>query len=122
MTGGEPLLQLDEPLINALHEQQFLVAVETNGTLPAPPGLDWICVSPKAGNPVVQTQGNELKVVVPQVGLDFQVMGDWQFDHFFAQPMDNALRKDNLKFAIALCQAHPQWRLGLQTHKIIGVR
>jgi 7-carboxy-7-deazaguanine synthase (Cx14CxxC type) len=121
MTGGEPLLQLDEALILALHQHKFQVAVETNGTLPAPAGLDWICVSPKAGNAVVQNYGNELKVVVPQAGLDFQMMADWKFDHFFAQPMDNVLRKDNLKFAIELCQAHPQWRLGLQTHKIIGM-
>ena len=121
MTGGEPLLQLDEALIAALHEQQFLVAVETNGTLPAPAGLDWICVSPKAGNTVVQTRGNELKVVVPQTGLDFPAMSGWQFEHFFAQPMDNVLRKENLRFAIEFCQTHPQWRLGLQTHKIIGM-
>ncbi len=121
ITGGEPLLQLDEALILALHQQNFQVAVETNGTLPAPAGIDWICVSPKAGNAVVQNSGNELKVVVPQAGLDFEMMATWKFDHFFAQPMDNVLRKENLKFAIELCQANPQWRLGLQTHKIIGM-
>ena len=121
MTGGEPLLQLDTPLIDALHQRGFEVAVETNGTVAAPPGLDWICVSPKAGNPVVQTTGNELKVVVPQAGLDWNLMAGWQFEHRFVQPMDNALRSDNLQWAIRWVQQNPAWRLGLQTHKLTGL-
>jgi 7-carboxy-7-deazaguanine synthase (Cx14CxxC type) len=121
MTGGEPLLQLDTPLIAALHQRGFEVAVETNGTVRAPEGIDWICVSPKAGNPVLQTWGHELKVVVPQTGLDFLAMQAWDFRHRFVQPMDNAQRADNLQWAIAFCMQNPQWRLGLQTHKIMGL-
>ncbi len=122
MTGGEPLLQLDAPLIAALHTRGFEVAVETNGTLAAPDGIDWICVSPKAGNPVVQTRGDELKVVVPQTGLDFQTMQRWDFKHFFVQPMDNLHTRDNLSWAIQFCMNNALWRLCLQSHKQIGLR
>lgn len=121
MTGGEPLLQLDTPLIEALHRLGFEVAVETNGTVSAPPGIDWICVSPKAGNAVVQTHGHELKVVVPQTGLNWTEMDGWNFQHRFVQPMDNALRKDNLAWAIAWVKRYPHWRLGVQTHKLVGL-
>ena len=122
MTGGEPLLQLDTALIEALHQEGFEVAVETNGTIAAPNGIDWICVSPKAGNTVLQTTGHELKVVVPQQGLNFDQMQSWAFEHRFVQPMDNVLAKDNLQWAIDFCQNNAHWRLCLQTHKQIGLR
>lgn len=121
MTGGEPLLQLDTPLIDALHALGFEVAVETNGTQVAPPGIDWICVSPKAGNPVLQQSGHELKVVVPQSGLDWDAMRSWSFPHRFVQPMDNVLQADNLQWAIEWVKQNPEWRLGLQTHKMLGL-
>ncbi len=121
ITGGEPLLQLDEALIQALHDLQFEVAVETNGTVEAPAGIDWICVSPKAGNPVVQTTGQELKVVVPQTGLDWDAMSTWRFEHKFVQPMDNMLRTDNINWAVDWVKRNPDWRLSLQTHKLIGL-
>jgi 7-carboxy-7-deazaguanine synthase len=121
MTGGEPLLQLDCALIRALHLKGFQVAIETNGTILAPDGVDWICVSPKAGNLVVQTWGHELKVVFPQEGLNWLEMSTWNFDHFIIQPMDNLLAKANIQKAIAFCQQNPQWRLGLQTHKLLGL-
>jgi 7-carboxy-7-deazaguanine synthase (Cx14CxxC type) len=120
-TGGEPLLQLDALLIDALHARGFTCAVETNGTLSPPPGLDWICVSPKAGAPLVVTTGDELKLVYPQEGLDptgFEALG---FDHFWLQPMDGPARADNTMAAVAYCLAHPRWRLSLQTHKVIGI-
>lgn len=124
MTGGEPLLQLDVRLIEALHERQFEVAVETNGTVAAPPGLDWICVSPKAGAPLVQTRGNELKLVYPQAGLlpsmlDLAVL---HFDHLLLQPMDGPSAKAHVAATIAYCQHNPRWRLSLQTHKTLGIR
>ena len=122
LTGGEPLLQVDAPLIDALHARGFEIAVETNGTLPAPAGLDWVCVSPKAGNPVVQTRGQELKVVVPQPGLDLAAMEAWDFEHFLVQPMDNAASADNTRWAIEWCMQHPRWRLSFQTHKAVGIR
>ena len=120
-TGGEPLLQLDTPLIDALHARGFEVAVETNGTQPAPPGLDWICVSPKADAPLVLTAGHELKLVYPQplarperfAGLDFQ--------HFFLQPMDSVLRREHTQAAVDYCMQHPQWRLSVQMHKVVGI-
>ncbi len=121
MTGGEPLLQLDETLIDELHTKGFQIAVETNGTILVPDGVDWICVSPKAGNPVVQTWGNELKVVFPQEHLNWIEMLGWDFEYFFVQPMDNLLAKDNVQKAIAFCQQNPKWRLGLQTHKWLGL-
>jgi 7-carboxy-7-deazaguanine synthase len=120
-TGGEPLLQMDEPLIAALQVRGFEVAVETNGTIRAPAGLDWICVSPKAGSDLVQTSGQELKLVFPQPGAEPERFASLLFDHFFLQPMDGPNREANTQAAIAYCQAHPQWRLSLQTHKLTGI-
>ena len=122
LTGGEPLLQVDGALIDALHGQDFEIAVETNGTLTAPAGIDWICVSPKAGNPWVQRNGQELKLVYPQQGLPPDFIGDTQFDHYLLQPMDGPAQQHNTRQAIAWCQAHPRWRLSLQTHKFLGIR
>lgn len=122
-TGGEPLLQLDEPLIAALHARGFEVAVETNGTLPAPPGLDWICVSPKAAAPLRLTWGDELKLVYPQHEPEAQPerFVDWAFRHFFLQPLDSPEREAHLQAALAYCLAHPQWRLSQQIHKQLGI-
>jgi len=120
-TGGEPLLQLDTPLIDALHARGFEVAVETNGTQPAPPGLDWICVSPKAGAPLVVTAGDELKLVFPQLQALPERFEGLAFKHFFLQPMDSPQREANTRAAVAYCMKHPQWRLSLQTHKILGI-
>ncbi len=120
-TGGEPLLQLDPPLIEALHGLGFEIAVETNGTIAAPPGLDWICVSPKAGAPLVQTRGDELKLVVPQPALDRDALARLDFRYFLLQPMDGPDRDANARLAIALCHAEPPWRLSLQSHKMIGI-
>jgi 7-carboxy-7-deazaguanine synthase len=121
-TGGEPLLQIDDTLIHAMKEQGFRIAVETNGTLKAPPGIDWICVSPKAGMQWVQREGHELKVVWPQAGLDLSELAQANFDHKFLQPMDNVLQVENTQDCIAACLANPVWRLSVQTHKVIGVR
>lgn len=121
-TGGEPLLQLDKPLIDALHEYEFEIAVETNGTQPAPDGIDWLCVSPKAGAPLVITRGDELKVVVPQEGLNPQDFEKLRFKRFSVQPMDGPELKANLNIATAFCLRYPLWRLSLQTHKILGIR
>ena len=121
ITGGEPMLQLDEALIHSLHERGFKVAVETNGTLPATPGLDWICVSPKAGTEIVQRQGNELKLVWPQQGIDPAELEGWAFDHFLIQPMDCDEREAALEAAIALAMSRPKWRLSLQAHKVVGL-
>lgn len=120
-TGGEPLLQLDPPLIAAFHEVGFEIAVETNGTIVAPAGIDWLCVSPKAGADFVQRQGDELKVVYPQA-LDWQALAALPFRHRFVQPMDGPDRAANTDAAIRFCLEHPEWRLSLQTHKIIGIR
>ena len=122
LTGGEPLLQVDAALIYALHGQGFEIAVETNGTLPAPPGLDWVCVSPKAGTHVVQREGDELKLVWPQPGIDPAALRDWRFDHFLVQPMDCPDRAAARDAAIALVMADPAWRLTLQTHKLLGLK
>ena len=122
MTGGEPLLQVDAALIAALHARGFQVAVETNGTIAAPPGIDWVCVSPKAGAPWVQREGHELKVVWPQPALDWAELQAAAFTHRYLQPMDNAQRQQNTQDCIALCLAQPAWRLSLQTHKITGIR
>ncbi len=122
MTGGEPLLQLDAELIDALHVRGFAIAVETNGTIVAPAGIDWLCVSPKAGAPWVQRQGQELKVVWPQPGLDWDDLEAASFAQRYLQPMDNAQRADNTQACIALCMQRPAWRLSLQTHKITGIR
>jgi 7-carboxy-7-deazaguanine synthase len=120
-TGGEPLLQLDEPLIEALHQEGFQVAVETNGTLPAPRGLDWICVSPKRGGELVLRAGHELKLVVPQEGLDPRELESLDFQHFLLQPMDGPDRERHVRLAVDYCLAHPRWRLSLQTHKLLGI-
>jgi 7-carboxy-7-deazaguanine synthase len=120
-TGGEPLLQLDEPLVDALHAAGFEVAVETNGTQPAPRGLDWVCVSPKADAPLVLTSGDELKLVYPQPLAMPERFEGMAFRHFFLQPMDGPQRAANTQGAIAYCMAHPHWRLGIQTHKVVGI-
>jgi 7-carboxy-7-deazaguanine synthase len=121
ITGGEPMLQLDEALVAALHERGFRVAVETNGTLPATRGLDWICVSPKAGTEVIQRQGNELKLVWPQAGIDPAELEQWSFDHFLVQPIDCAEREAAVEAAIKLAMDRPKWRLALQAHKVVGL-
>jgi 7-carboxy-7-deazaguanine synthase (Cx14CxxC type) len=120
-TGGEPLLQMDEALIDAFHGAGFEVAVETNGTLAAPRGIDWICVSPKAGAEFIQRQGNELKLVFPQAGAEPDGFEGLAFDHFFLQPMDGEERERNTELARDYCLDHPPWRLSLQTHKILGI-
>ncbi len=121
-TGGEPLLQLDTPAIDALHRLGFEVGVETNGTQEAPDGLDWICVSPKAEAPLKLTRGDELKLVYPQADAPPERFADLGFAHFFLQPLDDANREANTRAATQYCLAHPQWRLSLQTHKLIGIR
>ncbi|HSQ32407.1 MAG TPA: 7-carboxy-7-deazaguanine synthase [Gemmatimonadaceae bacterium] len=121
-TGGEPLLQLDAAAVEALHARGFEVAVETNGTQDAPPGLDWICVSPKARAPLTLRRGNELKLVYPQPGLDPESLAQLDFEEFFLQPMDGPERDENTRKALAYCLAHPRWRLSVQTHKVLGIR
>ncbi len=120
-TGGEPLLQLDRALLDAVHARGFTCAVETNGTRPAPAEVDWVCVSPKAGAPLELTRGDELKLVYPQVGMDPAAMEGLAFDHFWLQPMDGEARVENTRAAVAYCLAHPRWRLSVQTHKVIGI-
>lgn len=120
-TGGEPLLQLDEPLIDALHVRGFEVAVETNGTRPVPAGVDWVCVSPKAGAKRIVDSGNEMKVVYPQDGLDLDSLALADFEFRFLQPMDGPERERNTAAALGYCLEHPWWRLSLQTHKILGI-
>lgn len=120
-TGGEPLLQLDAALIEAVHAEGFEIAIETNGTLPAPTGIDWICVSPKAGAEIVQRTGSELKLVYPQPEVPPEAVAGLTFEHYFLQPMDGPARIENTQAVIAYCLAHPQWRLSLQTHKITGI-
>ncbi|BDV32772.1 7-carboxy-7-deazaguanine synthase [Methylocystis iwaonis] len=122
LTGGEPMLQIDAALVDALHAEGFEIAVETNGTLPATPGLDWICVSPKAGTTLAQTRGDELKLVYPQEGADPAVYENLDFRHFLLQPMDGPEILRNTRAAVDYCLAHPRWRLSLQTHKMIGVK
>ena len=123
LTGGEPLLQVDTDLIDALHARGFRIAVETNGSLPAPEGIDWLCVSPKAGAPWVQQQGQELKLVWPQPELDLQTMASTgNFQHRYLQPMDGPDQAANTATCISACLAQPLWRLSLQTHKISGIR
>ena len=121
-TGGEPLLQLDEQLIDCLHENGFIVAIETNGTRHAPATIDWICVSPKAGAELVQRSGEELKLVYPQTGAQPEEFESLDFDHFFLQPMDGDRVQENTRLAVEYCMTHPRWRLSVQTHKILGVR
>jgi 7-carboxy-7-deazaguanine synthase len=120
-TGGEPLLQLDAPLIEALHAQGLEIAVETNGTVPLPAGLDWVCVSPKAGAALAVTAGDELKLVYPQEGAPPERYATLRFREFFLQPMDGPAREANTRAALAYCLAHPRWRLSLQTHKLLGI-
>ena len=120
-TGGEPMLQLDAALLDALHARGFRVAMESNGTLPALPGIDWLCISPKAGTEVVQRSGDELKLVWPQAGIDPAELEHWRFDHFLVQPMDGADARAAIDAAIALALARPRWRLTLQAHKLVGL-
>ena len=122
MTGGEPLLQVDSALIDALHARGFQIAVETNGTIAAPSGIDWVCVSPKAGSNWIQRVGHELKVVWPQPGLDLEALEAAHFTHRYLQPMDNIFRQENTQRCIIICMQRPAWRLSLQTHKITGIR
>jgi 7-carboxy-7-deazaguanine synthase len=122
LTGGEPFLQIDAALVGALHAQGFEIAVETNGTLPATSGVDWICVSPKAGAPLAQTRGDELKLVYPQPGADPALYEGLDFRHFLLQPMDGPEILRNTRAAVDYCLAHPRWRLSVQTHKMIGVK
>lgn len=121
-TGGEPLLQVDDALVRALHARGFEIAVETNGTQLPPEGVDWICVSPKANAPLVLTKGDELKLVYPQVGGEPERYATLDFTHFYLQPMDGPDAQENTKAALRYCLAHPQWRLSLQTHKMLGIR
>jgi len=122
LTGGEPLLQVDEDLTRALHAQGFEIAVETNGTVAPPAGIDWLCMSPKAGSQTVVTQGQELKLVYPQAGLDPAQFEALDFERFCLQPMDGPQARQNTLAAVAYCQAHPRWTLSVQTHKWIGIR
>ena len=121
LTGGEPLLQVDDALINALHAEGFEVAVETNGTQPIPAGLDWVCVSPKAGTQCIVTKGDELKFIFLQRGLTPEQFEALDFRHFLLQPMDNATLQQNTEAAVTYCQQHPRWRLSVQIHKVLGL-
>ncbi|MEJ7926851.1 7-carboxy-7-deazaguanine synthase [Sphingobium sp. AN641] len=127
LTGGEPMLQVDDALVDALHQAGFTIAIESNGTLPVHPGIDWICISPKAGSTVVQTRGNELKLVWPQPGgghcaADLAAMESWAFDHFLVQPLDDCHAQANARAAIDFVLARPRWRLTVQAHKYMGLR
>jgi 7-carboxy-7-deazaguanine synthase len=124
LTGGEPMLQVDDALVDALHSEGFEIAIESNGTIAVHPCIDWVCISPKAGSDVVQRSGNELKLVWPQSGSDIVSLEQWAFDHFLIQPMDSrdsAINESNHKSAIALVTDHPKWRLSLQNHKLLGL-
>ena len=121
LTGGEPMLQVDEVLIEALHGRGFAVAIETNGSLPVPTSIDWICVSPKAGAPLVQRSGDELKLVFPQDALAPEMLEGVDFAHYLLQPMDGPEQQKNIEAAMRYCLAHPKWRLSLQTHKLLGI-
>ncbi len=121
MTGGEPMLQVDDALIDALHARGFEIAIESNGTLPVPRSIDWICISPKAGSDTVQRSGDELKLVWPQPGSDWAAMERWDFAHYLIQPMDSAAADANRAAAIQFVEDHPHWRLSLQTHKMLGI-
>ena len=122
LTGGEPMLQVDDALVAALHGRGFTIAIESNGTLRAHPGIDWVCISPKAGSEVVQRSGDELKLVWPQPGSDVDAMEGWDFRHFLVQPLDSETAGANREAAIALVLDRPKWRLSLQTHKMLGLR
>ena len=121
LTGGEPLLQVDEALVTALHERGFEVAVETNGTLPLRAPIDWVCVSPKAGAPLVLTRGSELKLVYPQAAAPPEAFAELEFEHFFLQPMDGPQLAANTAATLEYCRAHPRWRMSLQTHKVLAI-
>ncbi len=120
-TGGEPLLQLDEALTTSFHQAGFEVAIETNGTRAAPPGVDWVCVSPKAGAALILRAGQELKLIFPQMHAEPELYENLDFQYFFLQPMDGPLREENTRLALRYCLEHPQWRLSLQTHKLLGI-
>ena len=122
LTGGEPMLQVDDAIVDALHDRGFEIAIESNGTLPVHPGIDWVCISPKAGSEVVQRSGHELKLVWPQPGSDIDAMEQWDFAHFLLQPMDDAHAEANHEAAIDVVMARPIWRLTIQTHKLLGLR
>ncbi|WP_425228176.1 7-carboxy-7-deazaguanine synthase [Sphingomonas sp.] len=122
LTGGEPMLQVDDALIEALHAAGFRIAIESNGTLPVHPGIDWVCISPKAGSEVVQRSGDELKLVWPQAGIDPDALYRWDFAHRLLQPLDDREAEANTRAAIELVMARPGWRLSLQTHKLLGLR
>lgn len=122
LTGGEPMLQVDDALVDALHRTGFTIAIESNGTLAVHRGIDWVCISPKAGSEVVQRAGDELKLVWPQAGSDVDAMEQWDFRHFLVQPLDDAAGRANWEAAIALAMDRPRWRLSLQTHKLLGLR
>lgn len=124
VTGGEPMLQVDDPIVDALHAEGFMIAIESNGTMPTHPGIDWICISPKAGSDVVQQSGDELKLVWPQPGSDFGAMENWNFNNHLIQPLDSgdeSLNRANVQTATAFVNANPKWRLSLQNHKILGL-
>ena len=122
LTGGEPMLQIDDALVEALHGAGFFIAIESNGTLPVHPGIDWVCISPKAGSETVQRTGDELKLVWPQPGSDIVAMEDWDFRHFLLQPLDDPQAEANRDAAMAMVMERPKWRLSLQTHKLLGLR
>ena len=122
LTGGEPMLQVDDALVDALHARGFRIAIESNGTIAAHPGIDWVCISPKAGSEVVQRSGDELKLVWPQAGTDVEAIEGWDFANFLIQPMDSVAAQENIEAAIAFAMARPKWRLTLQTHKMLGLR
>jgi organic radical activating enzyme len=120
-TGGEPLLQLDQKLVAELHRLGFLVAIETNGTRAIPDGVDWVCVSPKSGTDVIVSGGNELKLVIPQPGIDPASYESQSFEHFYLQPLEDECFEDHNRLAVEYCLAHPRWRLSVQTHKVLGI-
>ncbi|MBB5715906.1 7-carboxy-7-deazaguanine synthase [Sphingomonas aerophila] len=122
LTGGEPMLQADDAIVDALHGAGFRIAIESNGTLPVHPGIDWVCISPKAGSTVVQQSGDELKLVWPQAGFDLDILESWDFSHRLIQPLDDPWAADHQRAAIELVLARPQWRLSIQTHKLLGLR
>lgn len=122
LTGGEPMLQIDDAVIDAFHAAGFEIAIESNGTLPVHPDIDWVCISPKAGSDTVQRSGDELKLVWPQAGTDLDAVEGWDFRHFLLQPLDDARAEENVAAAMALVMERPRWRLSLQTHKMLGLR
>lgn len=122
LTGGEPMLQVDDAVVDALHAAGFTIAIESNGTLPAHPGIDWVCISPKAGSTVVQRHGDELKLVWPQAGIDPEILEDWAFANHLVQPLDDVNAVGNHAAALELAMTRPKWRLSLQTHKLLGLR